>query len=141
MTTTASTAAKTVVVADDTAFVRDRFKSALERAGHTAYTASGAQELLARVKADLNRIDLLVLDLRLPGTSGLEMIRSIRAIDGGRLPILIFSGTIASATEVRALASMGIAGYINEYAAVQHILPALAPHLLLGGNNRRGSPR
>ena len=32
----AASTAKTVVVADDTAFVRDRFRSALEAAGHRA---------------------------------------------------------------------------------------------------------
>src|SRR5438045_333877 len=100
MPTTATSGAKTVVVADDTAFVRDRFKTALERAGHRAFTAATVQELLTRVRTDVDRIDLLVLDLRLPGSNGLEMIRAIRAIDGGRLPMLIFSGTIASATEV-----------------------------------------
>ena len=141
MASTGTAAARTVVVADDTAFVRDRFKTALEAAGHRAHTASGVQELLVRIRNDVDRIDLIVLDLRLPGASGLEMIRAIRAIDNGRLQILVFSGTIASATEVRSLAALGIAGYINEYASVQHILPALSPYLFPGGNNRRGSPR
>ena len=57
---------KTVIVADDTAFVRDRFATALLSAGHTAYTVKSAAELLARVRADLARIDLIVLDLMLP---------------------------------------------------------------------------
>ena len=65
----------------------------------------------------------------------------IRKIDGGRLPILVFSGTIASAEEVRDLAALGVAGYVNEYSAVQHILPSLAPHLFPDNFNRRGSPR
>ena len=45
-------ASKTVIVADDTAFVRDRFKSALERVGHTAISVSSGSELLARVKSN-----------------------------------------------------------------------------------------
>ena len=132
---------KTVIVADDTAFVRERFESALAGAGHVALTASNAAELVERVRADLPRIDLLVLDLRLPNGGGCEMVRAIRKIDGGRLPILVFSGTIASADEVRELASLGVAGYVNEYSAVQHILPSLAPHLFPDNFNRRGSPR
>src|SRR5882724_11195407 len=123
--------AKTVVVADDTAFVRDRFRTALENAGHKAVAVKSAAELLARVRADLERIDLIVLDL----------VRSIRKLDDGRLPILIFSGTIANADEVRELAALGVAGYVNEYSAVQHILPSLAPHLFPDNFNRRGSPR
>src|SRR3954447_1768929 len=139
----ASTAvsAKTVVIADDTSFVRDRFRTALENAGHKAIAVKSAVELLARVRADLNDIDLIVLDLRLPSAPGVDLVRTIRKLDDGRLPILIFSGTIANAEEVRDLAALGVAGYVNEYSAVQHILPSLAPHLFPDNFNRRSSPR
>jgi uncharacterized protein (TIGR02266 family) len=133
--------AKTVVIADDTAFVRDRFANALLSAGHRAVTVKSAAELLARVRGDREHIDLLLVDLRLPHAGGVELIRSIRKLDGGQLIILVFSGTIATADEVRTLASLGVAGYINEYSAVQHILPSLAPHLFPDNFNRRGSPR
>lgn len=138
---TSGPAVKTVVVADDTGFVRDRFKTALEQAGHRAISVRSAVELLARVRADLDRIDLVVLDLRLPSTPGLDLVRALRKIDEGRLTVLVFSGTIASADEVRELAGLGVAGYINEYSAVQHILPSLAPHLFPDSFNRRDSPR
>jgi uncharacterized protein (TIGR02266 family) len=136
-----SVTTKTVVIADDTAFVRDRFRTALENAGHKAIAVKSAAELLARVHADLARIDLVVIDLRLPHAPGVDLVRSIRKLDEGKLPILIFSGTIASADEVRELAALGVAGYVNEYSAVQHILPSLAPHLFPDNFNRRGSPR
>jgi uncharacterized protein (TIGR02266 family) len=138
---TSSLTAKTVVVADDTAFVRDRFQTALEGAGHKAIAVKSAAELLARIRTEVNAIDLVVLDLRLPHAPGVELVRSIRRLDDGRLPILVFSGTIASADEVRELASLGVAGYVNEYSAVQHILPSLAPHLFPDNFNRRSSPR
>jgi uncharacterized protein (TIGR02266 family) len=138
---TDTVAAKTVLIADDTAFVRERFQSALHEAGHRAVTVKSAAELLARVRADLDAIDLVVVDLRLPHASGSDLIRSIRKLDSGRLPILVFSGTITSAEEVRELAALGVAGYVNEYSAVQHILPSLAPHLFPDNFNRRSSPR
>lgn len=132
---------KTVVIADDTPFVRDRFKAALEHAGHRTFTAKSAAELLARVRADLTDIDLVVVDLKLPHAGGVELVRSIRKLDGGRLPIVVFSGTINGAAEVRDLANLGVAGYVNEYSAAQHILPSLAPHLFPDSFNRRTSPR
>lgn len=138
-TTTATT--KTVVIADDTAFVRDRFRTAVENAGHRALVVKSAAELLSVVRAELPQIDLVVLDLWLPSTPGVALVRALRKIDEGRLPLLIFSGTIASADEVRELAALGVAGYINEYSAAQHILPALAPHLFPDNFNRRASPR
>ena len=127
--TPAAGTTKTVVIADDTAFVRDRFRAALEEAGHRAVTVRSAVELLARVRADLEHLDLVVLDLRLPNTSGIELVRGLRRLDEGKLPIVVFSGTISSADEVRELASLGIAGYVNGSSASQHILPSLAPHL------------
>jgi len=132
---------KTVVIADDTPFVRDRFKAALEHAGHRTFTVRSAAELLARVRADLPDIDLVVVDLRLPHAGGVDLVRSIRKLDGGRLPIVVFSGTISGASEVRDLADLGVAGYVNEYSAAQHILPSLAPHLFPDNFNRRASPR
>ncbi len=132
--------AKTVVVADDTAFVRDRFSTALGRAGHQAVTVRTGPELLLKLRQDA-RIDLLVLDLRLPQGNGLAMLRAINKLDRQPKAILVFSGTIASADEVRQLATLGVSGYVNEYTAVQHIVPSLAPHLYPEQHNRRSSPR
>jgi uncharacterized protein (TIGR02266 family) len=135
------TTTKTILIADDVEFVRDRFSGALEAAGHRAITVRSAAELLVRVRADLPHIDLLVVDLRLPHASGVDLVRSIRKIDEGRLPILVFSGTIESAQQVQELARLGVAGYVNEYSAVEHIMPSLAPHLFPDNFNRRSSPR
>ena len=134
-------ATRTVVVADDTAFVRDRFKTALERAGHRAITVSSGSELIARVKADLSTIDLVVVDLRLPHGNGVHLVRALRNIDPKKPPIVVFSGTIASASEVRELAALNVSGYVNEYTSLQHIMPSLAPHLFPGDVNRRTGPR
>jgi uncharacterized protein (TIGR02266 family) len=137
----APASAKTVVIADDTAFVRDRFQVALQAAGHRAISVKNAAELLARIRTDAAVIDLLLLDLRLPHAPGIGLVRNIRKLDNGALSILVFSGTIAKAEEVRELAALGVAGYVNEYSAVQHILPSLAPHLFPDTFNRRAGPR
>lgn len=133
--------AKRVIVADDTAFVRDRFRTALEGAGHRPTTVTSSAELVTRIRAGAAEIDLVVLDLRLPQAQGIELVRSLRTIDGFRAPIVVFSGTIANAGEVRELSALGVAGYVNEYTAVQHIVPSLAPHLFPEDFNRRSSPR
>jgi uncharacterized protein (TIGR02266 family) len=139
--TNAGAGHKTVLIADDTPLVRERFKAALEHAGHRAYTVRSAVELLARVRADVSDIDLVVIDLRLPHAGGVDLVRTIRKLDGGKLPILVFSGTISAASEIRDLADLGVAGYVNEHSAAQHILPALAPHLFPDNFNRRGNDR
>jgi uncharacterized protein (TIGR02266 family) len=132
--------AKTVLIADDTAFVRERFGAALADAGHHAVTAGSAPELLSRVREAGGALDLLVMDLHLPQSRGVEVVRAVRQA-GHRGPILVFSGTIASAHEVRELSDLGVVGFVNEYTAPTHILPALAPHLFPDSFNRRSSPR
>ena len=141
MTATPRVEAKTVLVADDTAFVRDRFKAAIEGAGHKALTAQTGPELLGRVRKDASDLDLIVLDLRLPQGNGVALLRAIRKIAHEAPPVMVFSGTIASADEVRELGALGVTGYVNEYMAVQHIVPALVPHLFPDRSNRRSSPR
>src|SRR5260370_6903712 len=116
--------AKTVVIADDTAFVRDRFRTAVENAGHKAIAVKSAAELLARVRADLEQIDPIVLDLRLPHTPGVDLLRSIRKLDEGVLPILIFSGTPENSEEVPQLAALGAAGNGNANIPAPHIPPS-----------------
>jgi uncharacterized protein (TIGR02266 family) len=139
--TAGSADAKTVLIAGESAFVRERFQAVLQEAGHRAVIARSAAEMLGRIRADLDEIDLVVLDLRLPQITGVDLVHAVRKLDNGRLPILVFSGTITSAEEVRDLAALGVAGYVNEYSAVQHILPSLAPHLFPDNFNRRSSPR
>jgi uncharacterized protein (TIGR02266 family) len=141
VTTTPSVAAKTVLVADDTAFVRDRFRVAIEGAGHKAVTAQNGAELLGCVRTSKAEIDLIVLDLRLPQGNGVAMLRAIRKMHQDHPPVMVFSGTIKSADEVRELGTLGVTGYVNEYMAVQHIVPALVPHLFGDTSNRRSSPR
>jgi uncharacterized protein (TIGR02266 family) len=120
--TSSSPSQKTVLVAADTAFVRDRFKTALTTAGHRAVVVKSVAQLLARVRADLADLDLIVLDLRMPHASGVDLVTRIRKLDEGHLPILVFSGTVTSAEEVKDLA-------------------AIAPHLFPETFNRRDSPR
>ncbi len=134
-------ASRMVLVGDDTAFVRDRFCEALSGAGHTAVPVATTAELLARVREEPGSISLIMLDLHMAPDGSVETVRAIRKVAGARIPIIVFSGTIRSADEVRELAAMGISGYVNEYAGAQHILPALTPHLFPENFNRRGSPR
>lgn len=139
--TSSSSIRKTVVVASDTPFVRDRFKTALDAAGHRAMIVKSVAQLLAHVRADFDDLHLIVLDLRMPHASGVELVKRIRKLDDGRLPILVFSGGVQSVDEVRELAALGVGGYLNEYSAAEHILPSIAPHLFPGTFHKREFPR
>ncbi len=53
----------------------------LRRRGHDVRTASNFDEALAQLKDCANRLDLLLTDVRLPGGSGLDLLRSA-GVDG-----------------------------------------------------------
>jgi len=137
-----SVAIKTVLIADDNPLVRDRFRAAVEQSGHKAIAVKSTTDLLTRLRADRHGVDLIVLDLQLPRSPGVELVRSLRRVAAGAgPPILVFSGSIASADDVRELAGLGVAGYVNEFSAVAQIMPSLAPHLFPDSFNRRDGPR
>ena len=138
--TSSTSIRKTVAVAAETPFVRDRFKTALDAAGHRAMLVKSVAQLLAHVRADIDDLHLIVLDLRMPHAS-IDLVRRIRKLEGGKVPILVFSGSVASVDDVRELASLGVSGYLNEYSAAEHILPAIAPHLFPGTFHKREHPR
>ena len=138
---TTSPTRKTVVVAAEAPFVRERFKAALDAAGHRSLIVKSVAQLLAHVRADFDDLHLIVLDLKMPHAAGLELIKRIRKLDNGRLPILVLSSSVTSVDEVRELARLGVAGYLNEYSAVEHVLPSIAPHLFPETFPKREHPR
>ena len=67
----------TVVVADDDADIRDLVTFKLGSAGYTVVPAADGDEALRLITE--HRPDLAVLDVMMPGQSGLDVLRSIRA--------------------------------------------------------------
>ncbi len=134
-------AAKTVIVADETAFVRDRFRAALAGAGHRVLLASTRVELLACAASAGADVDLVVLDVRLSSSNAASLIRQLQKLLPHKPPIVGLSGTVGHAAAVRELTNLEVTSYINEYSGEQNIVRALYP--FLGGNAayRRTSPR
>jgi CheY-like chemotaxis protein len=130
---------KTVIIAIDAADVRDRFAAALKGAGHRTIGVGRRAELLEALASPMLRVDLVVLDLGL-GPAGAELVQGIREANA-TVPLIIFSGSVRSAAEVRTLADRGIVNYVNEHITTQRVLPALAPLLFPDSFDRRTSVR
>ena len=136
----AAAGSRTVLIASAATGVRDRFAEALLQAGHRTLTAARTSDLLGSVDTARPGVDLLLLDLGLGGGDGVSLIRHIRD-HAGSLPIIVFSGSVIGADEVRGLAALGVTGYVNEHVDAQQILSSLAPHLFPDSFNRRSSAR
>jgi FixJ family two-component response regulator len=95
------TAAATVVrIVDDDESIRRSLRGLVESIGLSAVTYSSAQEFLA-----VDRLDTpgcLVLDVQLPGLSGLDLQQQLAATDGA-LPIIFLTGWGDIPMSVRAM--------------------------------------
>ena len=77
----------TVLVVDDEPTIREVVVGYLEREGHRTLEAADGDR--ARHLLEHERLDLVVLDLMLPGTDGLELCRWIRS--RSRLPVIMLT--------------------------------------------------
>lgn len=81
---------KSILFIDDDQFVTALYKAKLESEGLEVTAAHSGGEALE--KLGQNRPDVIVLDLNMPGTNGVEVLRSIRAVPlWQHIPVIIFS--------------------------------------------------
>ena len=92
----------TILVVDDEKNIRRTLRMVLEGAGLDVLEAESAEAGLKQLES--GAIDLVILDIRLPGMSGLEALERIRARpESRRLPVLIISGHASVAEAVSAV--------------------------------------
>ena len=120
-----------IILADDHAVVRQGVKQILIGAFPNAVfgEASNAHDLLALVRRE--RWDIVVLDLTMPGSTGLDMLKLIKH-EHPPLPVLILSMYPEDQFAVRAVRA-GAAGYLNKEGAPEELVLALRK-ILAGGN-------
>jgi two-component system, OmpR family, response regulator MprA len=82
--------AMAILVVDDDQAVRDALRRALTLQGYSVEAAADGEEALAILAKNGAAVDLLVVDILMPGLDGLEVTRRLRA-DGNQLPILMLT--------------------------------------------------
>ena len=113
----------TVIIADDHAIVREGLKlliSTIENVSVTGEAANG-EALLEFVRG--TRIDLLVLDLGMPGVAGVHFISAVREL-APRMKILVLTANIEPRT-VRAALDVGANGYLTKDGDPEEIAAAI----------------
>ena len=102
----ASAPAPRVLIVDDDKSVTNLFSRMLRLEGYEVWAAHTADEGLNLAR--IHRPHAIILDLRMPLTSGLQLLRSIRAVSGlSQTPVAIVTGDYylaeAQSEEIRAL--------------------------------------
>jgi two-component system response regulator RegA len=115
-----------LLLVDDDAVYRERLAMAIASRGYEVRTAADAEAALVFAEADSP--EFAVLDLRMPGESGLELLRCLMAIDPTtRVLMLTGYGSIATALEA---VRLGAVNYLTKPADVDDILAAFKPEAL-----------
>ncbi len=117
-----------VLIADDHELVAEMLKMTLERqAGTTAVTVRSFDDAYraagTRRTGEPMPFDIILLDMRMPGMSGISGLRRMRDLVGA-VPVAIISGTMTPA-EARQVMHEGAAGFVPKTLPVHELVQAI----------------
>ena len=112
-----------IVVADDHTIVREGLKQLLSATSDLSVVgeAQNGHEVLERVRA--LDFDVLLLDMSMPGKSGIELIKQVRA-EKPKLRVLVLSMHEEEQYAVRAIKA-GASGYLTKESATAQLVSAI----------------
>lgn len=112
-----------ILIADDHTIVREGLKQILAETRDmvVADEASNGQEVFAKVSK--NEYDVVLLDISMPGRSGLEVLKQLKG-ERPKLPILILSMYSEEQYAMRALRA-GASGYMTKESAPDELIEAI----------------
>ncbi len=110
----------TVLIVDDDEAFRERLARALRDRGYDVRTAEGHATALQAARSDSP--EYAVVDLRMPGGSGLELVRDLARLDPStRIVMLTGYGSIATAVDA---VRLGAVQYLTKPADADDLLAA-----------------
>ena len=110
-----------ILVIDDEAAIRDSLRMILEYEDYQFVGAASGQEGIALVQRD--RPDLVLLDIKMPGMDGIEVLRKLHALDE-TLPVVMISGHGTTATAVEAIRS-GATDFLDKPLSSERVIVTL----------------
>jgi two-component system nitrogen regulation response regulator NtrX len=110
-----------ILVIDDEGAIRDSLKMILEYEDYQFVGAASGQDGLAAVQRE--RPDAVLLDIKMPGMDGMEVLRKLHAVDES-LPVIMISGHGSTATTVEAIKS-GAVDYFEKPLSTERVIVTL----------------
>jgi len=115
-------AAKTILVVDDEKNIRRTLQLVLEGEGYKVVSAGSAEEALSVLANPDIPVDMAMIDVKLPGISGLEALKKIRDEDAtSDLPIIMISGHATVNDAIYAL-KLGASDFFEKPLARERVL-------------------
>jgi len=123
-----------VLIVDDDALLREYLGEVLRHAGHDTVDAGTSAQALRVIEERGADIALVLLDIEMPGMSGLELAGLLRGETS--LPFMFLSAS-DDALSARAAADAGAVGYLVKPIDAARLLPAFQAALARGDDIRR----
>ncbi|WP_243545249.1 sigma-54-dependent transcriptional regulator [Pseudodesulfovibrio tunisiensis] len=117
-----------ILIVDDDSQLRQSFGKLLTQEGHDVRTAASGEAGVTEVKGAPP--DLVIMDVRMPGMSGLEAFAQMRRVES-RLPVLIMTAYGTTETAIEAT-KMGAYDYILKPFDIPEMLELIAQALEAG---------
>jgi DNA-binding response OmpR family regulator len=104
---------KKILVIEDEAPLLDSYAELVESAGFTSLKASDGYHGLDTLAKSIGQIDLVLLDLMMPGVDGLEVLKTIKNNEEkyGSMPIIILTN-MTSESVIKEAFTMGASSYL-----------------------------
>ena len=126
-----------VLVVDDDAAVRQLVSEYLGQNDFRVSEAAGGAQLMGAFRAQV--VDLVLLDLRLPGEDGMQLLRALRA--ESQLPVIILTGRAEEADRIMGL-ELGADDYLTKPFSPRELLARIRTVLRRthAGQEAHGAP-
>jgi len=111
-----------ILLIEDDEDVAEVLAEAFAAGGHEIAIALTGEDGLARLVRD--HPDAIVLDVRLPGLNGVDVLRQIRSLDHG-LPVIIMTG-LATPGELTEIRRLGVTEIVEKPELLKRFGEALA---------------
>ena len=119
-----------ILIVDDHAILRRGLKEILEREFRDVSIGGAGTAEQALTQLDSEKWDLVILDITMPGRSGVDVLRNLKALRP-KLPVLVLSMHPEDQYGKRVLKA-GASGYMNKESAPEELIKAVRK-LLSGG--------
>ena len=119
---------QSVLICDDEELMRQVTGQMLQRVGYSVLYASNGDETVEVFKSCLTGVDLVIMDLSMPGESGLEVYRRLKNIDSSVR--VIFSSGYVNDNRLTEAEKEGAAGFLHKPYTMDKLLRTV--HSILG---------
>lgn len=128
-----------LLIADDQPTNLMVLRRILGKAAHQVRSASSGEEVLAAIEQE--SFDAVILDLHMPGMSGIDVIKQARFMEAGRssTPIIVLSAD-ATAEMASECERVGAFAYLTKPISVNRLLDVLADISRRPGNQQHAEP-